>query len=104
MINNLRGHLANAIMVVMKNETPTTPLLGLLRALETDERRQEFAALCNTSVLYLYQLAGCHRVSCRAQKALAIAQASEQMALTYGTPTIDMQTLATMCAEGGCSA
>lgn len=81
----------------MKPDTPTTPLLALLRELGSDERRTEFAQHAQTSVLYLYQLAGCHRRSCSAVKALAIEEASRHMNLLYGTPVVDMKVLATMC-------
>lgn len=81
----------------MLKTAPKTPLLAILRALENDERRNEFAALAGTSRLYLYQLAGCHNRSCRSSLALAIAQASEEMDRRYGCGTVDMQTLATMC-------
>lgn len=81
----------------MLKTAPKTPLLAILRALETDERRNEFAALSGTSRLYLYQLAGCHNRSCRSALALSIAKASEVMHKKYGCGTIDMQTLASMC-------
>lgn len=81
----------------MRKNTPATPLLALLRALENDERRDEFARLAGTSRLYLYQLATCKRQSCRTPLAIAIAKASDAMAKRYGTPKIDVATLGTMC-------
>ncbi len=82
----------------MRNNEPKTPLLALLRALENDERRDEFAQLAGTSRLYLYQLASCKRKSCRTDLAMRIAAASETVAKKYGTPAIDVATLGTMCA------
>ena len=80
--------------------TPVTPLLEILRALDTDDKRDEFAALAGTSRIYLYQLAGCHRDSCRAALASQIAAASRAMAEKYQTPIITMEQLATMCSAG----
>lgn len=77
---------------------PTTPLLAILRALETDERRDEFATLAGTTRAYLYQLAGCSRITCRAALADAIARASVEIAKKYKTEPITMETLARMCA------
>ncbi len=86
----------------MKTDTtPPTPLLALLRAYETVQRREEFAQLAGTSRIYLYQIAGCYRgrVSCSADLAKRIADASVVMAERYGTPAITMETIATMCRE-----
>ncbi len=80
---------------------PKTPLLDLLRQLETDERRNEFAKLSGTTTSYLYQLASCNRGACRSRLAKGIEDASAKMAKKYGTPTISMQQLALMC-EGHC--
>ena len=80
--------------------TPVTPLLEILRKLDTDDKRDEFAALSGTSRIYLYQLAGCHRDSCRAALASQIAAASRAMAEKYQTPIITMEQLATMCSAG----
>jgi hypothetical protein len=98
-------YLAIAIIGRMKTDTtPTTPLLTLLRDLGTRERRDEFAAKCDTSTLYLYQVAGCHRRSCSAHKAYLIEQTSKEFNLLYGTPVVTMAEIATMCnAEGGCA-
>lgn len=76
---------------------PKTPLLAVLRQLQTDERRGEFAALAGTSTTYLYQLAGCHRGSCRIHLAKAIVDAAAQMHRLYGSDLITMDDLATMC-------
>lgn len=76
---------------------PTTPLLSILRQLATDTRRAEFAALAGTSVAYLYQLAGCKRSACRARLAKGIADASVAMNARYGSDTISMEVLASMC-------
>lgn len=84
----------------MRNTPPTTPLLALLRDLETDAKRNEFAGLAGTKVAYLYQLAGCNRKSCRADLAQKIADASVKIAAKYGTAPITVQTLATMCVCG----
>lgn len=81
----------------MRKETLTTPLLDLLRELDTAEVRMEFAKLAGTSVPYLYQLAGCCRTACRSQLAKRIADASKVMNAMYGTPIITMEQLATMC-------
>lgn len=80
-----------------KEPVVATPLLEVLRALETDERRDEFATAAGTSRGYLYQLAGCHNKSCRSSLAQAIADASVEMGLQYGTPVITVRELATMC-------
>lgn len=82
----------------MRTNEPTTPLLAILRHLDTDERREEFASLSGTKVSYLYQLGTCARRSCRSALALKIAEASKVMAAKYGSQPIDMQTLATMCS------
>ncbi len=80
-----------------RTNTPTTPLLAILRHLDDDERREEFAELSGTKVSYLYQLAGCSRISCRSSLARKIAEASIKMAEKYGSEPITMDTLATMC-------
>ena len=87
----------------MKSDQPAkTPLLELLRIL-TPDQREEFAAMCDTSVLYLYQIAGCNRKSTRAYLAYKIAKATEQLNMLYGTQVISLETLACMCnQEGGC--
>lgn len=76
---------------------PTTPLLQILRQLGCAEKRQEFAALAETSVAYLYQLASCARGACRTRLAKGIADASVEMHKRYGTDIVTMDTLATMC-------
>lgn len=76
---------------------PTTPLLALLRELETDDKRNEFAQLAGTTRVYLYQLAGCNTQACRSRLAKAIADAAMTMHIKYGTEPISMETLATMC-------
>ena len=76
---------------------PTTPLLVILRQLGTNERRDEFASLAGTSTAYLYQLAGCKRAACRTPLAKGIADASVVMHARYGSDTITMDALATMC-------
>lgn len=81
----------------MLKTDPKTPLLAILRALATDERRDEFAALAGTSRMYLYQLAGCHNKSCRSLLAQDIADASVKMAKRYGSPVISVRELASMC-------
>lgn len=83
----------------MQNDSlPATPLLTILRQLGTDAKRAEFAAKARTSVSYLYQLAGCNRGACRANLAKAIADASVEMSLLYGSDIITMDSLATMCS------
>lgn len=81
----------------MLKTAPKTPLLAILRALATDERRDEFATLAGTSRLYLYQLAGCHNRSCRSSLAKSIADASVVMHKQYGSEPITMEQLACMC-------
>ena len=81
----------------MLKTAPKPPLLAILRALKTDERRNEFAAMAGTSRLYLYQLAGCHNRTCRASLALAIESASVEMDKRYGCGTVTMLDMATMC-------
>lgn len=76
---------------------PTTPLLQILRQLDSAEKRQEFASLADTSVAYLYQLASCARGACRTRLAKGIADASVEMNKRYGTDIVTMDTLATMC-------
>ena len=81
-----------------RRNQPKTPLLALLRELANDERRAEFAALCGTTHIYLYQLAICSRKSCRADLAKRIADASEAMGKKYGTRVLTQDILATMCS------
>ena len=82
-----------------RRNAPKTPLLAVLRQLETDDKRNEFAALAGTSRLYLYQLSICSRKSCRADLAKRIADASVVMAEKYGTQVLTLEGLSTMCAE-----
>ena len=86
-----------------KNQ-PKTPLLAVLRQLETDDKRDEFAALAGTSRLYLYQLSICSRRSCRADLAKRIADASVVMNSKYGTQVLTLEGLSTMCADSGACA
>lgn len=83
----------------MKNRTNqvTTPLLTVLRQLGDDARRTEFAVEAGTTVNYLYQLAGCRRKACRAPLAKRIAEASKVMAERYGSDSLTMDDIATMC-------
>ena len=81
-----------------KNQ-PKTPLLAVLRQLETDDKRDEFATLAGTSRLYLYQLSICSRRSCRADLAKRIADASVVMHEKYGTQVLTLEGISTMCAE-----
>lgn len=85
----------------MRKNDPTTPLLAILRHLDSDEKRAEFAALADTTVAYLYQLGSCQRKSCRAPLAVKIAEASKVMAERYGSEPIEVGTLAVMCE--GCA-
>lgn len=85
----------------MPKTEAATPLLLILRALENDARRDEFAALAGTSRMYLYQLAGCHNRACRSSLAMGIADASLKMAEKYGSPVITMHQLASMCPLPG---
>jgi hypothetical protein len=80
----------------MRKSIPKTPLLVILRQM-TAAQRDEFAMLAGTSTSYLYQLAGCNRKSCRAGLTKGIADASVVMGAKYGTDSVDMDTLATMC-------
>ena len=81
-----------------KNQ-PRTPLLAVLRQLATDDKRDEFAALADTSRLYLYQLSICSRRSCRADLAKRIADASVVMHEKYGTQVLSPEVICSMCAE-----
>ena len=82
------------------NNTPNTVLLRILRQLGTHERRHEFAVEAQTSVLYLYQLAGCHRGSCRTTLAQRIAKASQVMHERYGSDVATIEQIADMCTVG----
>ena len=82
-----------------RRNAPKTPLLAVLRQLETDDKRDEFAALAGTSRLYLYQLSICSRRSCRADLAKRIADASVVMAEKYGTQVLTLEVICSMCAE-----
>jgi hypothetical protein len=84
-----------------RKNSPQTPLLAILRALESDERRDEFAKLAGTSTSYLYQLGTCNRDACRSRLAMGIADASVKMHKKYGTPMVTMLQLATMCSAPG---
>lgn len=81
----------------MRFSQANTPLLELLRALETDERRDEFAELAGTTRMYAYQLGTCQRRSCRTPLAVALAEASNRMNKKYGTPVISIEEIGTMC-------
>ena len=105
----LSGGFASAIILRMQHDTKTqgrrgqrsdvepTPLLTILRQLEDDERRDEFAHLAGTSRGYLYQLSGRHR-SCNVVLARRIADASVQMNAKYGSDIVTMEQLADMLA------
>lgn len=82
-----------------RKNSPKTPLLAVLRQLETDDKRDEFATLAGTSRLYLYQLSICSRRSCRADLAKRIADASVVMAKKYGTQVLTLEVICSMCAE-----
>lgn len=82
-----------------RKNSPRTPLLAVLRQLETDDKRDEFATLAGTSRLYLYQLSICSRRSCRADLAKRIADASVVMAKKYGTQVLTLEVICSMCAE-----
>ena len=86
-----------AIMWRMNPKECRTPLLQVLRQLGNDDRRKEFADLANTKTNYLYQLASCKRASCSAKKAVAIAAASVQMSVLYGSDVLTVGDIATMC-------
>ncbi|MFM2287558.1 MAG: hypothetical protein RL684_701 [Pseudomonadota bacterium] len=99
MVIRFTEHFACAKLApIMRYSTDTTPLLDLLRALETDDRRDELARGAGTTRVYLYSLATCQRCSCRAPLAKGIADASAKLAEKYGTPVVTMEQLATMCA------
>ena len=84
-----------------RKNLPRTPLLAVLRQLETDDKRDEFAGLAGTSRLYLYQLSICSRRSCRADLAKRIADASVVMAEKYGTQALTLEIICSMCALEG---
>jgi hypothetical protein len=83
----------------MRKNNPKTPLLALLRSL-TPEQREQLAKDAETSVSYLYSLAGCQRSTCGSSLALQIEKASEKMCAKTGghTAIVTMGDLATMCA------
>lgn len=82
-------------------DTAPTPLLTILRQLDNNERRDEFATLAGTSRGYLYQLSGRFR-SCNVVLARRIADASVRMHAKYGSDIVTMEQLADMLApEGG---
>lgn len=97
------SHLANAKMrsTMPRRSDPKTPLLELLRLLETDKKREELAKLAGTTTAYLYQLASCNRGACRSRLAKGIADASVRMHKKYGTPIVTMEILACMCPAVG---
>lgn len=74
-----------------------SPLLHILREMGVGAMRDEFAARAGTTSNYLYQLGSCQRGACRADLAKRISDASKVMNKRYGTPTITMEQLATMC-------
>jgi hypothetical protein len=76
----------------------STPLTELLRACN-DRQRLMLAEKAGTSVNYLYSIAGCHRERVNVKLALAIEDASRDMALDNGglTPVVTARQLATMC-------
>ena len=82
-----------------RKNTPRTPLLVVLRQLETDDKRDEFARLAGTSRLYLYQLSICSRRSCRTDLARRIVDASVVMNSKYGTQVLTLEVICSMCAE-----
>ena len=84
-----------------RKNPPATPLLALLRELETAKRRQEFATLAGTSVNYLYQLGTCKRCSCRVGLAQKIAAASLRLNKKYDTAVLNTENVMTMCALNG---
>lgn len=83
----------------MRKNEPQTPLLALLRALDT-EQREALALLAGTTVSYLYALGSCQRGACRSDLALAIEKASESMCERTGgqSPIVTMAELAQMCS------
>lgn len=85
-----------------RKEENVTPLLALLRQMSDDER-QKFAGLADTSVSYLYQFAAGARKSVSVAKALKIEDASAEMhRSTRGRlPKITARELAQMHALAG---
>lgn len=80
-----------------RSDTTPTPLLTILRQLDNNERRDEFATLAGTSRGYLYQLSGRFR-SCNVVLARRIADASVLMHAKYGSDIVTMELLADMLA------
>lgn len=80
-----------------------TPLLGLLRACESEAERAAFAAAAGTDVNYLYALAGCHRQQPKAALAVAIEDASRAFNKTTKgrIPIVTVRELASMCMVAG---
>lgn len=76
-----------------------TPLLWLLRCC-TEEQRNWLAREADTTVDYLYAIAGCHRKKISVQLAFAIEKASTQLNTITGgdTPIVTAQQISTMCA------
>jgi hypothetical protein len=72
--------------------TKATPLLGLLRALEP-EQRQAFAQAVGTTVVYLYQLAAQPLPNPRLRLALAICEESKKYAEKRMTPVLTLDDL-----------
>lgn len=77
----------------------TTPLSAWLRAATKDERKRA-ADLAETTVNYLFQLAGCHRPKPSSDLAFRIEDATRQMHVSTGgrLPVITARELSTMCA------
>lgn len=72
--------------------TKATPLLGLLRALNPDQRKA-FADAVGTTVVYLYQLAAQPYPNPRLRLARAICAESEKYAPLVMTPPLTLEDL-----------
>lgn len=78
-----------------------TKLAQLLRKLD-EAQRARLAIDCGTSLGYLRQLAGCHRVNPSVKLALKLEKASRRLYLKHRTPIVTVEDLAAMCpVEGG---
>lgn len=79
-----------------------TPLLVLLRCLDSDQR-ETLALWSGTTVNYLYSLAGGHRNSPRAELAFRIEDASVRLSKENGgkLPVVTAREIATMAALRG---
>lgn len=71
-----------------------TPLLRFLRAMGPDTQlKEQFAADCGTTLLYLYQLAGQAKPNPSLRLAMALRQHSERLGKELRTPGLSFDDL-----------